>query len=79
MRSLGMRRGQVAGVFLCEATAQAAVGVLAGGLAACAALGTTAFQPKYLLLVLTFFLLGGATAVWKISGVNVFNIMTARE
>lgn len=79
MRSLGMRRMQVAGIFLTETAAQALAGTLAGGLAACVVLGAASFQLKYLLLVLVCFLLGGAAAVWKISGVNVFNIMTERE
>ena len=79
MRSLGMRRAQVAGVFLTETAVQALTGVLLGGMMSCAVLGVAALQPKYLLLVLICFLLGGTAAVWKIAGVNVFNIMTARE
>ena len=50
-----------------------------GGALAWAILGATAFQPGYLALVLVCFLLGGAAAVWKISGINVFTILTARE
>ena len=79
MRSLGMRRPQVAAVFLTESGLQALTGVLLGGLLARAVLGETAFQLSYLALVLICFLLGWAAAVWKISGVNVFSIMTARE
>lgn len=79
MRSLGMRRWQVAGVFLTEAAMQALTGTLVGGLLSYIVIDTTMFQLKYLVLVLACFLLGGAVAVWKISGVNVFNIMTARE
>lgn len=79
MRSLGMRRPQVAAVFLTESGIQALTGVLLGGLLARAVLGETAFQLNYLALVLICFLLGGAAAAWKISGVNVFSIMTARE
>lgn len=79
MRSLGMRRWQVAGIFLAETAAQALTGTLVGGLLSYIVLDATVFQLKYLLLVLLCFLLGGAVAVWKISGVNVFNIMTARE
>lgn len=79
MRSLGMRRAQVAGVFLTETAVQALTGVLLGGMMSCAVLGVAALQPKHLLLVLICFLLGGTAAVWKISGVNVFNIMTAKE
>lgn len=79
MRSLGMRRWQVAGVFLTETAAQALTGTLVGGLLSYVVLDATVFQLKYLALVLACFLLGGAAAVWKISGVNVFNIMTARE
>ena len=79
LRSLGMRRGQVAGVFLTESAARALAGVVLGGALAWAVLGATAFQPGYLALVLLCFLLGGAAAVWKISGINVFTILTARE
>ena len=79
LRSLGMRRGQVAGVFLTESAARALAGVVLGGALAWAILGATAFQPGYLALVLVCFLLGGAAAVWKISGINVFTILTARE
>lgn len=79
IRSLGMRRWRVAGVFLTETAAQALTGTLAGGLLSYTVLDTTVFQLKYLMLVLVCFLLGGAAAAWKISGVNVFNIMTARE
>ena len=79
LRSLGMRRGQVAGVFLTESAARALAGVALGGALAWAILGATAFQPGYLALVLVCFLLGGAAAVWKISGINVFTILTARE
>ena len=78
LRSLGMRRWQVAGVFLTETAAQALTGTLVGGLLSYLVLDATAFQLKYLVLVLVCFLLGGSAAVWKISGVNVFNIMTAR-
>ena len=79
LRSLGMRRWQVAGVFLTETAAQALTGTLVGGLLSYLVLDATAFQLKYLVLVLVCFLLGGSAAVWKISGVNVFNIMTARD
>ena len=79
LRSLGMRRGQVAGVFLTESAARALAGVVLGGALAWAILGATAFQPGYLALVLVCFLLGGAAAVWKISGITVFTILTARE
>ena len=79
MRSLGMGRWRVAGVFLTETAAQALTGTVIGGLLSFLVLDATAFQLKYLMLVLVCFLLGGAAAVWKISGVNVFNIMTAKE
>lgn len=79
MRSLGALRVQVFRVFALETTMQAMPGTLFGGLVAYAVLGETAFQLKYLVLVLGCFCLGGALAIWKISGVNVFNIMTAKE
>lgn len=79
MRSLGMQRWQVAGVFLTEAAIQALTGTLVGGLLSYIVLDATVFQMKYLTLVLACYLLGGAAAVWRISGVNVFNIMSARE
>lgn len=76
LRSLGTRRGQVFGIFLCETAVQAFVGTLLGGLLARAAMGESAFATQYLALVLSCFLLGGAAAVWKLAKANVFTIMT---
>lgn len=79
MRTLGALRVQVFGVFLSEIAMQAVTGILLGGLFAYLVLGETAFHLKYLALVLGCFLIGGARAIWNISGENVFNSMTARE
>ncbi len=79
LRSLGMRRIAVFGSFLFENLLQAVLGLLIGCVIGWFTFGSGALQPKYLAALLGCYLLGGAAAVWKISGVNVFNIMTARE
>ena len=79
LRSLGMKRTAVFGSFLFENLLQAILGLLIGCMIGWFAFGSGALQPKYLAALLGCYLLGGAVAVWKISGVNVFNIMTARE
>ncbi len=79
LRSLGMRRSAVFSSFLLENLLQAILGLLIGCVIGWFAFGSGALQPKYLAALLGCYLLGGAVAVWKISGVNVFNIMTARE
>lgn len=79
LRSLGMRRSAVFTSFLVENLLQAILGLLIGCVVGWFAFGSGALQPKYLAALLGCYLLGGAVAVWKISGVNVFNIMTARE
>ena len=76
LRSLGTRRGQVFGMFLCETALQALLGTLLGGGLAWIVLGKTAFQLQYLALVLCCFLLGGAMAVWQLAKANVFTVMT---
>ena len=79
LRSLGMRRNAVFTVLLGETALQAAIGCLSGcGLTLLLA-DATAFAPDQLLLLWACDLLGGGVAAWKISGVNVFNIMTAKE
>ena len=76
LRSLGTRRGQVFGMFLCETAAQALSGTLLGGLLARMVMGKSAFALQYLAMVLGCFLLGGAVAVWKLAKANVFTVMT---
>lgn len=79
LRSLGMKRVAVFASLLFENLLQAVLGLLVGCLIGWFAFGSGALQPKYLAALLGCYLLGGSVAVWKISGVNVFNIMTARE
>ena len=79
LRSLGMKRAAVFGAFLFENLLQAVLGLLIGCVIGWFTFGSGALQPNYLAALLGCYLLGGAAAVWKISGVNVFNIMTARE
>ncbi len=79
LRSLGVKRIAVFGSFLLETLLQALLGLALGCGIGWAAFGRDALQPEYSALVPVCYLLGGAAAVWKISGVNVFNIMTARE
>lgn len=79
LRSLGMKRAAVFGSFLFENLLQAILGLLIGCVIGWYTFGSGVLQPKYLVALLGCYLLGGAAAVWKISGVNVFNIMTARE
>ena len=79
LRSLGMRRSAVFTSFLFENLLQAVLGLLIGCVIGWFTFGSGALQPNYLAALLGCYLLGGAAAVWKISGVNVFNIMTARE
>ena len=76
LRSLGTRRGQVFGIFLCETAVQALSGTLLGGLLAGFAMGKSAFVPQYLAMVLGCFLLGGGAAVWQLAKANVFTVMT---
>ncbi len=75
MRSLGMKRGSVFGTLLLESGMQAVLGGLLGAGLTVLILGKTAFQPVYFAQLLGFYLLGGAAAVWKISGANVFTTM----
>lgn len=79
LRSLGMKRTAVFASFLFENLLQAILGLLISCVIGWQAFGSGALQPNYLAALLGCYLLGGAVAVWKISGVNVFNIMTARE
>lgn len=79
LRSLGVKRIAVFGSFVLENLFQALLGLTLGCGIGWAAFGLSVLQPGYLAMVLACYLLGGAAAVWKISGVNVFNIMTARE
>ena len=79
MRSLGMRRKRVFSILLLENLFQALLGVGVGCIGTLVALDARAVQPLYCLLLLTCYLLGGGFTAWKISGINVFNIMTARE
>lgn len=79
LRSLGMKRAAVFMSFLFESLLQAVLGLLIGCVIGWFTFGSGALQPTYLAALLGCYLLGGAVAVWKISGVNVFNIMTARE
>ena len=79
LRSLGMKRSAVFASFLLENLLQAILGLLIGCVIGGLAFGSGALQPTYLAALLGCYLLGGGVAVWKISGVNVFNIMTARE
>lgn len=79
LRSLGMSRVGVFGSFLLENLLQALAGLLLACIVGWCAFGSSALRPDYLAALLGCYLLGGGAAVWKISGVNVFNIMTARE
>jgi len=79
MRSLGMRRKSVFSVLLLENLFQALLGVGLGCAGTLVVLNARAIQPRYCLLLLACYLLGGGFAAWKISGINVFNIMTAKE
>lgn len=76
LRSLGTRRGQVFGIFLCETAVQALLGTIFGGVLAGIVMGENAFAPQYLAMVLGCFLLGGAVAVWQLAQANVFTVMT---
>lgn len=79
LRSLGMRRRSVFAALEGEIALQALLGLLIGAGIGFSTLGAQALQPKYMAALLICYLLGGGFAAWKISGINVFNIMTARE
>lgn len=79
MRSLGTKRQRVFTVLLLETAMQAACGALLGTACALAVLGMKAVQPGALALLLCCYLLGGAVAVFRLSAVNVFTIMTTKE
>ena len=79
LRSLGMRRSSVFAALEGEIALQALLGLLIGAGIGFSTLGAQALQPKYMAALLICYLLGGGFAAWKISGINVFNIMTARE
>jgi len=79
LRALGMKRAAVFGSFLLETLLQALLGLLMGCIIGWFAFGSGALQPGYLASLLGCYLLGGAAAVWKISGVNVLSLLTARE
>lgn len=79
MRSLGMKRGRVFSVLLLENLFQALLGGILGCAATAVLLGAEALQIQYAALLLACYLVGGGIAIWKLSGVNVFTIMTAKE
>ena len=79
LRSLGMKRSRVFGTLLSEIVMQTLAGVLIAALAGWGLLGAAAVQLSHLAALILCYLLGGGFAAWKISGINVFNIMTARE
>lgn len=79
LRSLGMKRAGVFGILVAENTLQTLVGLIVAGFAGWYLLGTEALQLQHLTALFLCYLLGGAVAVWKISDINVFNIMTARD
>ena len=79
MRSLGMSRARVFLLLLMENLCHALIGCVLGSLIVIFSFGPHAFQFPYLLVLLVCYLLGGAAAIWKLSGVNVFITMTAKE
>ena len=79
MRSLGMTRKSVFSVLLLENAFQALLGGLLGSLLVVLLLGAEVLQLQYVALLVGCYLIGGGFAIWKLSGVNVFTIMTARE
>lgn len=79
MRSLGITRTHVFILLLLENACQAMIGCVLGSLIVVLSFGYHAFQLSYLLVLLICYLLGGAAAIWKLSGVNVFIAMTAKE
>lgn len=79
LRSLGMRRHRVFVTLLAESILQALVGSLLGTLTALLFAGPDIFNGACIAALLTNYLIGGAMAVWKLAGVNVFTIMAARE
>lgn len=79
LRSLGMKRSCVFVTLLSETALQTLAGVLIAALAGWYLLGAEALRLIHLAALILCYLLGGAVAVWKISGINVFNIMTAKE
>ena len=79
LRSLGMRRHRVFVTLLAESILQALTGSLLGALAALLLAGSDAFNGPCIAALLASYLIGGAIAVWRLAGVNVFTIMTARE
>ncbi len=79
LRSLGMRRQQVFFLLLAESVLQALTGSLLGTLTALLFVGPAAFDEACIAALLASYLIGGAAAVRKLAGVNVFTVMTARE
>ena len=79
MRSLGMKRTQVFSVLLIENLLQAILGSLLGCVCVAAVLGADAMQFHYAVFLIGCYLLGGSLAVWQLSGVNVFTVMTAKD
>ncbi len=76
LRSLGAKRGRVFTMLLWENAVQVLLGTLLGGCLAFAAMGSTAFQLRYLLLITLSFVIGGAVAMWQLVNTNVFTVMT---
>ncbi|MBQ6712058.1 MAG: hypothetical protein IJN18_06995 [Clostridia bacterium] len=79
LRSLGMRRHLVFVTLLAESSLQALTGSLLGTLAALLFAGSHVLHWASIAALLVSYLIGGAVAVWKLAGVNVFTVMTARE
>ena len=79
LRSLGMRRHRVFVILLAESILQALAGSLLGTLTALLFVGPDVFNGVCIAALLASYLIGGAAAIWKLAGINVFTIMTARE
>lgn len=79
LRSLGMKRAQVFKAFLTETSMQALLGFLPGAGLGYILFGPGALQTTHLAILFLCYLLGGGVAIWRLSGINVFTVMTARE
>lgn len=79
LRTIGMNRFSVFVGYLLETAVQAMLGMVVGILIGRELFGVSTIDHQQLWIMIGCYLVGGAAAIWRLSGINVFTIMTARE
>lgn len=79
LRTIGMNRFSVFVGYLLETAVQAMLGMAVGILIGRELFGVSTIDHQQIWIMIGCYLVGGAAAIWRLSGINVFTIMTARE